>query len=210
MSDFKTQTEIWQWLLDGGRIQEAYQDHPFELKDGFVVDASGERWHLIFRYPTQWYKVKPKVKYLKSIKQILEENPDYYFDREGNIRNSEDVGRIICYSDLNRVIKYSTGIKVQLPKGYAGLILARSSIYKQGPWVLANSVGLLDVDFQGELKVLFKCVSDDWDLNDFPYELGDRIAQLMITPFVDIDWEPVEKFEKKTIRNKGGVGSTGR
>ena len=89
------------------------------------------------------------------------------------------------------------------------MILPRSSIYKVGAFTLSNSVGLIDTDYQGEIKVIFKCVSDEWDINDIPYELGNRIAQLLVTPIVDVDWEPVEKFTKRTKRGTKGHGSTG-
>lgn len=110
----------------------------------------------------------------------------------------------------NRCVIYSTGVKIQLPKGYGALLLPRSSIYKAGPWVLSNGIGLIDTDYQGEIKAIFKCTSDEWDINDGPYKLGDRLGQLMIVPYVDVDWEPVEEFTKKTKRGTNGHGSTGK
>ena len=75
---------------------------------------------------------------------------------------------------------------------------------------MANSIGLIDEDYTGEIKAVFRCTSDDWDINSPPYELGDRICQLMIVPYTKVDWEPVEQFSKKTARNNGGFGSTGK
>jgi dUTP pyrophosphatase len=110
----------------------------------------------------------------------------------------------------NRCLIYSTGVRIQLPRGYGALLMPRSSIYKVGPWVLSNGVGLIDQDYQGEIKAIFKCTSDEWDISDGPYKLGDKIGQLLIVPYIDIEWDAVTEFTAKTKRGIGSHGSTGR
>ena len=95
-----------------------------------------------------------------------------------------------------------TGVATKIPEGYAGFIFNRSSQGKKGI-TIPHSVGVIDADYRGELKVLLKNISDD------PYKIehGDRIAQLVIIPvllpvFTDI-WNDTE-------RGTGGFGSTGK
>jgi dUTP pyrophosphatase len=94
-----------------------------------------------------------------------------------------------------------TGVAVKIPTGYAGFVFNRSSQGKKGI-TIPHSVGVIDADYRGEIKVLLKNISDD------PYKIqrGDRIAQLVIMPvllpeFTDI-WND-------TQRGTGGFGSTG-
>jgi len=98
-----------------------------------------------------------------------------------------------------------TGISIHIKdQGYAGMIIPRSSIGKRGI-VLGNLVGLIDSDYQGEIKVLL------WNRgNDIvEIEYMDRIAQLVIVPIVQAQFEIVEHFEQSQ-RGQGGFGSTGK
>ena len=114
------------------------------------------------------------------------------------------------YDPVSRCWIYNTGVKIEIPRGYFGDLRARSSIYKKGPWMLANGSGVIDSDYQGEIKAIFKCVSDDWDWSDPPYEKGDRIAQIILVPYTNIEWEKVNDFQRATERGNGGFGSTGQ
>lgn len=93
-------------------------------------------------------------------------------------------------------------VYIQDPK-LAGLLLPRSSMGKRG-LMLANSVGLIDSDYQGELKVMLWNRTDD-RITINPFE---RIAQLMIIPVVQVQLNVVTDFEA-TERGTGGFGSTG-
>lgn len=93
-------------------------------------------------------------------------------------------------------------VYIQDPK-LAGLLLPRSSMGKRG-LMLANSVGLIDSDYQGELKVMLWNRTDD-RITINPLE---RIAQLMIIPVVQVQLNVVMEFES-TERGTGGFGSTG-
>ena len=100
---------------------------------------------------------------------------------------------------------FSTGIALHIKdQGYAGMIIPRSSLGKKGI-VLGNLVGLIDSDYQGEIKVLI------WNRGDNAVTIDnmDRIAQLVIVPIVQAQFEIVEHFEKSQ-RGQGGFGSTGK
>ena len=147
---------------------------------------------------------------IKSI-ELITDNPDFTPQKATDGSCGYDLTATDVEVDRhNFCVKYNTGVRIQLPKGYAGLLLPRSSIYKTGPWVMANSVGLIDTDYTGEIKAIFRCTSDEWDINTPPYELGDRICQLLIVPYTNVDWEHVPEFSIKTKRGDGGHGSTGK
>lgn len=100
----------------------------------------------------------------------------------------------------------SSGIAIYIgDPNYAAVILPRSGLgHKQG-LVLGNLVGLLDADYQGPLMI--SC----WNRSqsDFTIQPGDRIAQLVVLPVVQAQFEVVEGFES-TERGAGGFGSSGR
>jgi dUTP pyrophosphatase len=95
-----------------------------------------------------------------------------------------------------------TGIAVKIPECFVGLIYNRSSQGKKGI-TIPHSVGVIDSDYRGNLKVLLKNIGDD------PYKIdaGDRIAQLVIQPVQLVDF--VDSWND-TQRGTGGFGSTGQ
>jgi len=106
----------------------------------------------------------------------------------------------------NQVFIYDTGVAVEIPEGYVGLLFPRSSIYKT-QLSLANSVGVIDSDFRGSIKVIFR------DLNQthepLCYKAGDRIAQLMIIPYPKINVKVIDVLSE-TNRGAKSFGSTGK
>lgn len=103
----------------------------------------------------------------------------------------------------NSVWKYGTGLAFEIPKGYVGLLFPRSSVYKQD-LSLSNSVGVLDSGFRGEVSLNFNEVEED-SVN--VYEVGDRVGQLIIIPFPQIEFEEVDSLETSERGDKG-FGST--
>lgn len=98
-----------------------------------------------------------------------------------------------------------TGMAIHLADpGYAAVILPRSGLGHKHGIVLGNLVGLIDSDYQGQLFV--SC----WNRSDseFTIAVGDRIAQLVVVPVVQVDFELVEDFVDSD-RGSGGFGSTG-
>lgn len=99
-----------------------------------------------------------------------------------------------------------TGISVYIKDpGYAGLILPRSGLGHKHGIVLGNLVGLIDSDYQGQLMV------SAWNRSSvaFTLEPMERLAQLVIVPVVQAQFNVVTEFEV-TVRGEGGYGSTGK
>jgi len=98
---------------------------------------------------------------------------------------------------------YGTGLSIEIPRGYVGYLFSRSSIYKRSLY-LSNSVGVIDSNFRNEIKVIFKRIS----FKEHGYEIGDRIAQLIIMPIPHIEF--VESDTLSDTERSGGFGSTGK
>ena len=99
-----------------------------------------------------------------------------------------------------------TGVAVEIPEGHAGLVLPRSGLAQKHGIALVNAPGLIDSGYRGEIMVLL-LNTDPAEI--FRVELGDRIAQLLITPIATP--EPVEAVELgESARGEGGFGSSGR
>lgn len=98
--------------------------------------------------------------------------------------------------------EYGLGFSVSIPKDYVGLIFPRSSISKTG-MILANSIGVIDPGYLGEVKCRFKYIK-----GTKAYEVGDKIAQLIIIPRPQIEFVEVTELEQSE-RGQGGFGSTG-
>ncbi len=98
-----------------------------------------------------------------------------------------------------------TGIAVEIPTGFAGLVYARSGIACKRSLAPANKVGVIDSDYRGEIMVVLHNHSDEEQY----IEDGERIAQLVITPYVTAVFDEVDELFE-TTRGEGGFGSTGR
>lgn len=99
----------------------------------------------------------------------------------------------------------STGIALEVPKGCAGLIYARSSMGVKRGLAPANKVGVVDSDYRGEIKVVLYNQSKEAQT----VEPGERIAQFIITPVLTPAYEEVDDLSS-TDRGVGGFGSTGK
>ena len=97
-----------------------------------------------------------------------------------------------------------TGIALEIPEGYAGLIYARSGIATKRGLAPANKVGVIDADYRGEIMVALHNHSNTAQtIAD-----GERIAQLVIAPFLAVDYTETDELSD-TVRGSGGFGSTG-
>ncbi len=97
-----------------------------------------------------------------------------------------------------------TGIAAEIPVGYAGLIYARSGLAAKKGLAPANKVGVVDSDYRGEFMVaLHNHSSQVQSISD-----GERIAQLVVTPFLPVEFVEVKELSD-TVRGEGGFGSTG-
>lgn len=125
-------------------------------------------------------------------------------------RGSKDAAGLDLYCPFHIKVpadsqkKIPLGIAVEIPKGYMGLLVPRSRISKT-PLRCANSVGIIDADYRGELSIAYENIS----CSDYTIFRGDRIAQLIIVPIAVVDVEEVNSLSE-TERGIGGYGSTGR
>lgn len=103
--------------------------------------------------------------------------------------------------ETDKFIEYGTGLSFEIPKGYVLLLFPRSSITNKD-LILGNSVGVLDSGYRGELLVRFQKMGCDI------YEVGDRVAQIMIIPYPNVEIEEADDLSE-TVRGEGGLGSTG-
>lgn len=162
--------------------------------------------------------MKVKVKKLNPAAVIpAKAHPtDAGFDLVATSRDIDEFGNVV----------YGTGLAVEIPEGHVGLAFPRSSVSKYG-LAMANSTGVIDAHFRGEMKFKFKptlCALENIDeegnneilvggFHDaeevLPYAVGDRIAQLVIMPIPAVEMVEADTLST-TDRGEGGYGSTGR
>ena len=99
----------------------------------------------------------------------------------------------------------TTGIALEVPKGCAGLVYARSSMGAKRGLAPANKVGVVDSDYRGEIRVVLLNHSKQAQI----LEPGERVAQFVITPVLRPAYELVDELSD-TDRGAGGFGSTGK
>lgn len=104
----------------------------------------------------------------------------------------------------SETVLVKTGIAMEIPEGYAGLIYARSGLATKKGLAPANKVGVIDSDYRGEIIVALHNHSKEEQV----IEPKERIAQLVITPFLSATFEEVDTLNE-TKRGSGGFGSTG-
>ena len=98
-----------------------------------------------------------------------------------------------------------TGLAMEIPMGYAGFVYARSGLSCKKGLAPANKVGVIDADYRGEIGVVVYNLSRE----AYTIQEGERIAQLVISPVIQADWQQVANLDK-TDRGYGGFGSTGK
>jgi dUTP pyrophosphatase len=122
---------------------------------------------------------------------------------------------IVKQDSYNVTVKL--GFATEIPEGYKGVVVPRSSFTQKG-WVMQNSPAQIDSDYRGEWMLKFQSLTFDAvstrhnliDLlpEDFPYEVGDRVAQVYFEKVEQAEFVVVDDLES-TERGEGGFGSTG-
>lgn len=118
-----------------------------------------------------------------------------------------------------KYIQYHTGIAVEIPTGYVGLLFPRSSVSNYN-MAMANCVGVIDSDYRGEIMLRYRqtkknCImkieDDGTQTGIFAdiYKEGDRVGQLVIVPYLQTEYVEVDSLDE-TVRGDGGYGSTGK
>jgi len=172
-------------------------------------------------------KIKIKIKKLDPSSKI----PKYAKPGDAGI----DLTATSRVYDKYGNVSYGTGLAFEIPEGYMGLLFPRSSVSKQ-ELSLANSIGVIDSGYRGEVILKFKptlgiystvegndegvdtkSVSYDTDVIEAPeifdnqfehYKVGDRIGQLVILPYPKIELDEVKELSE-SVRGEGKFGSTG-
>lgn len=106
--------------------------------------------------------------------------------------------------DSHETVMIHTGLAMEIPAGYAGFIYPRSGLASKRGLAPANKVGVVDPDYRGEFMVALH------NHSEVPQtvEPMERVAQLVITPFITAEFELADELDD-TVRGAGGFGSTG-
>jgi dUTP pyrophosphatase len=115
-----------------------------------------------------------------------------------------DLVATVAWATESQIV-YGTGLAVEIPEGMVGLIFPRSSIRNYALSV-ANSVGVIDSGYRGEIMVTFN-IKTNHNTREL-YKIGDRIAQLVIMPVPLVQYTEVDELSE-TSRGEAGHGSTG-
>ena len=105
---------------------------------------------------------------------------------------------------VKEIVTYHTGIAVEIPEGYVGLVFPRSSVYKV-QLQLSNSVGVIDSGYRGEIMFKYRIVKP----HIRRFGLGERIGQIIIMPYPEIEFVEVTDLSDSE-RGTGGYGSSGK
>lgn len=136
----------------------------------------------------------------KEISQISIFDGSTYLQKDGYIKCSNG---IILMPD--KTVKIHTGIKMEIPKGYCGLLMNRSSLANNFRLTLCDNVGLIDSDYRGEITLKLHNGSDSirFIMNN------ERVCQMVFIKYNELAFDAVTRLSE-TSRGEGGYGSTGR
>ena len=107
--------------------------------------------------------------------------------------------------EAHKTVLVHTGVAMEIPTGYVGLVFARSGLATKRALAPANKVGVIDSDYRGEIMVALHNHGDE----PKTVENGERIAQLVLIPYLTAEFDEVDELSD-TVRGEGGFGSTGR
>ncbi len=140
---------------------------------------------------------------VKVINRSAYDLPQYETAQAAGLDVRANITESITLGPLERAL-VPTGLFIELPEGYEMQVRPRSGLAAKHGLSLVNAPGTIDPDYRGEIKVILV------NLSNTPYELkpGERVAQLVVSQFTRVEWEPVEELGE-TERGTGGFGSTG-
>ncbi len=142
-----------------------------------------------------------KVKIVNKSQNSL---PLYSTKQSAGMDLRADLAEPLVLRPLERML-IPTGLYIQLPDGYEAQVRPRSGLaINQGVTVL-NSPGTIDADYRGEIKIILINLSQE----DFIINNGERIAQMVISSYRQVEWERVEILDESE-RGEGGFGHTGK
>ena len=142
-----------------------------------------------------------KVKIVNHSKHAL---PEYQTPLSAGLDIRANLDESVTLRPLERAMS-PTGLFVELPEGCEMQIRPRSGLAAKHGITVLNSPGTIDADYRGEIKVILVNLSNE----PFTIESGERIAQMIVARYEQIEWQPVEELGA-TERGAGGFGSTGK
>ena len=140
---------------------------------------------------------------VKIVNQSAYPLPKYATALSAGMDLNANIDSPIELHSLERTI-VPTGLFIELPQGYEAQIRPRSGLAAKFGITVANAPGTIDADYRGEIKVILVNLSKE----TFVIKPGERIAQMVIAKYSQVQWQQVEKLSE-TLRGEGGFGSTG-
>ena len=142
-----------------------------------------------------------KVKIVNKSRFAL---PEYQTPLSAGLDIRANLDEPVTLQPLERAM-IPTGLYVELPEGCEMQIRPRSGLAAKHGITVLNSPGTIDADYRGEIKVILVNLSNE----PFTIEAGERIAQMIVARYEQIEWEAAEELSS-TERGAGGFGSTGK
>lgn len=141
---------------------------------------------------------------IKIVNKSNHRLPEYATPGSAGMDLKANIDEPFVLKPLERQI-VPTGLFIALPDGYSADIQPRSGLAAKYGVTVANSPGLCDPDYRGEIKVILINLSNE----NFVVNPGERIAQLVIRHFEKVEWDEVSTLDE-TERGEGGFGHTGK
>jgi dUTP pyrophosphatase len=151
-------------------------------------------------------KLKKKKKMEVRIKRLTPNAVIPTYAKEGDA--GMDLVATSIISETTTDVTYGTGLAMEIRDGFVGLVFPRSSIRKYD-LALTNCVGVIDSGYRGEIQATFKKTNWLKGNESEKYQIGDRIAQIIIIPHPQIQFYEVDELSDSE-RGDGGFGSTGK
>lgn len=130
--------------------------------------------------------------------------PEYATGQSAGLDLRANIEQDIVLGPLERAV-VPTGLVIALPDGFEAQIRPRSGLAAKHGITVLNTPGTIDADYRGELKVILVNLSNE----PFTIVAGERIAQMVVTRYEQVEWESVDSLDE-TARGAGGFGSTGK
>lgn len=141
---------------------------------------------------------------VKVINQSSSELPNYQTEHSAGMDLRANLTDAVTLQPGQRKL-IPTGLFIELPEGYEAQIRPRSGLALKHGITVLNSPGTIDADYRGEIMVLLINLSEV----AFVVEPSERIAQMIVSPYQQVRWQPTETLSE-TDRGAGGYGSTGK
>ncbi len=141
---------------------------------------------------------------VKIINKSAFPTPEYATELSAGLDLKADIETPVILKPLERAM-VPTGMFIALPEGTEAQVRPRSGLAAKFGVTVLNTPGTIDADYRGEIKVILVNLSNQ----DFVVNPGERIAQMVVAKFEQVEWAEVEVLDE-TVRGEGGFGSTGR